>query len=218
MNSIRVIKVGGSLLQRASLPFDLQSWKSTLAEPMVNVWIVGGGLAVDAIRHQDRIHGMSNSTAHWASIKAMDANAIAFAKRLPGWRLTDEPEQIFQSAQKLSLAVSALQPLPTTNKSLVQNWVLQTHRWIKVSDSQQKSVPQLPHRWDVTSDSIAAWVAIQVRASRVILLKSCQVPNATILELACLGIVDAHLPEFNLDQHRIQFMCEYLHRCEQSSP
>ena len=216
MNPIRVIKVGGSLLRRSRLPFDLQNWQSNLVKPMINVWIIGGGAAVDAIRDQDRIHGLSNSTAHWASIKAMDTNAIEFAKRLPGWRLTDDPQDIFQSAQKLSFGASAHQHLPATDKSLVQNWILQTYRWIKAADSQQEPARRLPHHWNVTSDSIAVWVAIRIRVSQVVLLKSCQVPDATIPELSRLGIVDSYLPEFNLEQYHVQFTCEYLHRCDGS--
>ena len=212
MNFIRVIKVGGSLLQRSGLPFDLQSWQSTLAKPMINVWLVGGGTAVDAIRHQYRSRGLSDSTAHWASIKAMDVNAIAFAEHLPGWRITDRPEEIFQSAQQLPNDISALRRLPVTDKSLVQNWVLQPHRWIKAADSELEPDQRLPHSWTVTSDSIAAWVAIRIRASQVILLKSCQVPEATILELSRLGIVDSHLPALNLKQYCVQFTCEFLHR------
>ena len=212
MNFVRVIKVGGSLLQRSGLPFDLQSWQSTLAKPMTNVWIIGGGTAVDAIRDQDQSQGLSDSTAHWASIKAMDTNAIAFAERLPGWRITDRPEEIFQSAQQLPNPMSALRHLPAANKPLVQNWVLQTHRWIKAADSELEPAQRLPHSWTVTSDSIAAWVAIRIRASQVILLKSCQVPKATIPELSRLGIVDSHLPALNLNQYRVQFSCEYLHR------
>ena len=212
MNFVRVIKVGGSLLRRSGLPFDLQSWQSTLSKPMTNVWIVGGGTTVDAIRDQDRTHGLSDSTAHWASIKAMDTNAIAFAERFSGWRITDRPEEIFQSVQQLPHPIPALRHLPATDKPLVQNWVLQTHRWIKAADSELEPDQRLPHSWAVTSDSIAAWVAIRIRASQVILLKSCQVPEATIPELARLGIVDSHLPGLNLKQYRVQFTCEYLHR------
>lgn len=84
--------------------------------------------------------------------------------------------------------------------------------WIKAADSELEPAQRLPHSWTVTSDSIAAWVAIRIRASQVILLKSCQVPKATIPELSRLGIVDSHLPALNLNQYRVQFSCEYLHR------
>ena len=35
----------------------------------------------------------------------------------------------------------------------------------------------LPHSWDVTSDSIAAWAAISHKASRLVLLKSVDMPR-----------------------------------------
>jgi aspartokinase-like uncharacterized kinase len=42
--------------------------------------------------------------------------------------------------------------------------VLAPYAWLRDADP-------LPHSWDVTSDSIAAWVAGQVGASRLVLLK-----------------------------------------------
>lgn len=217
MSSFRVIKIGGSLLQRAGLLADLQCWQSALSEPMINVWIIGGGSVVDAIRDQDCMQGLSDSTAHWSSIKAMDANAAAFARRCPGWRITDAPEEIFQTTHEHPNLATG-QRWSETNQSVPQNWVLQTHRWMKKADSQLEAHHLLPHSWGVTSDSIAAWVAIQIRASQVILLKSCQVPTATVPELARLGIVDSYLPALNLQQHRVQFTCEYLYCSGDSHP
>ena len=42
--------------------------------------------------------------------------------------------------------------------------VLAPSRWLRETDP-------LPHSWDVTSDSIAAWVAGQVNAARLVLVK-----------------------------------------------
>jgi aspartokinase-like uncharacterized kinase len=42
--------------------------------------------------------------------------------------------------------------------------VLAPSAWIRAADP-------LPHSWDVTSDSIAAWVAGQVRATHLVLVK-----------------------------------------------
>ena len=42
--------------------------------------------------------------------------------------------------------------------------VLAPSRWLRQADP-------LPHSWDVTSDSIAAWVAGQTRARRLIVIK-----------------------------------------------
>jgi hypothetical protein len=53
----------------------------------------------------------------------------------------------------------------------------------------------LPHSWAVTSDSIAARAAVVFNASRLILLKSIDVPPGTSwLEAAANGWVDTHFP------------------------
>jgi 5-(aminomethyl)-3-furanmethanol phosphate kinase len=53
----------------------------------------------------------------------------------------------------------------------------------------------LPENWDVTSDTIAARVAVHVAADRLTLLKSASLPPGTTrLEAARLGLVDPLLP------------------------
>ena len=59
--------------------------------------------------------------------------------------------------------------------------------------------PGIRASWQVTSDSLAAWLASRVGAARLVLAKSCTVP-ATIASsaraLAAAGVVDAGFPEF----------------------
>jgi aspartokinase-like uncharacterized kinase len=53
----------------------------------------------------------------------------------------------------------------------------------------------LPHRWEVTSDSVAARVAEVVEAEVLWILKSCPPPtHGDLEELACLGYVDPYFP------------------------
>ena len=83
MTPIRVIKIGGSLLQRKNLLADLRGWHKSLVEPLMNVWIVGGGAAVEAIRTRVCKEGLSDAAAHWSSIGAMDSNAAMLAAKKP---------------------------------------------------------------------------------------------------------------------------------------
>jgi aspartokinase-like uncharacterized kinase len=54
----------------------------------------------------------------------------------------------------------------------------------------------LPNSWDVTSDSIAARMALVYGADRLILLKSVEVPNGTLwTEAAENGWIDRHFPK-----------------------
>lgn len=53
---------------------------------------------------------------------------------------------------------------------------------------------QLPHTWNVTSDSIAIRIAIVKGAEKLILLKSQDRPTGSWETLAELGFVDRHFP------------------------
>lgn len=52
-----------------------------------------------------------------------------------------------------------------------------------------------PHSWNVTTDSLAAWVAIQSKASKLVLLKSIDIPvSLSWTEASDAGFVDRHFP------------------------
>jgi 5-(aminomethyl)-3-furanmethanol phosphate kinase len=64
--------------------------------------------------------------------------------------------------------------------------------------------PDLPHTWEATSDSIAAWAAVRHGASRLILLKSIDIPAGTAwAEAAERGWLDRHFPII-MDGHFLQ--------------
>ena len=53
-----------------------------------------------------------------------------------------------------------------------------------------------PHTWTVTTDSLAAWVAIQSGASKLVLLKSTDIPvSLGWKEASDAGFVDGYFPE-----------------------
>lgn len=113
--------------------------------------VPGGGPFADAVRAVDAEHAIGDDAAHWAAILAMDQYAHVLAALIPGSRLVAAP--------------------PSGGPGLP---ILAPYRWLRAADP-------LPHSWDVTSDSIAAWVATAVGARRLLLVK----PTAR-------GGVDAH--------------------------
>jgi aspartokinase-like uncharacterized kinase len=141
-----VVKIGGGLL---GVPGALDAVCAT-----VGAWrryervvvVPGGGPFADLIREIDRDVRLSTDAAHWMAILAMDQYAHLLAERIEGAVLVEEPGSI---AAALSLRRVA---------------VLAPSRWLRAADP-------LPHGWDATSDSVAAFVAGALDASRLVLVK-----------------------------------------------
>jgi aspartokinase-like uncharacterized kinase len=51
----------------------------------------------------------------------------------------------------------------------------------------------LPHSWDVTSDSISAWVASQVGASRLVLVKPPGASGSDIVDACFAAVLKPHI-------------------------
>jgi len=140
-----VVKVGGGTLQS---PADLDTALAVLdgcADRRVLI-VPGGGPFADAVRETDRRIGLSDEAAHWMAIRGMDVFAELLVSRLARGVLVQSPGDIRTALEGGRLPVLA------------------PSRWLRVEDP-------LPHSWDVTSDSIAAWLAAVIRARQLILLK-----------------------------------------------
>jgi aspartokinase-like uncharacterized kinase len=151
---IIVIKIGGGIAAR---PGGVDKVCAAVAEASRNHRIVvvpGGGPFADAVREFDRLVGLSPDAAHWMAILAMDQYAHVVASRIPGALLVDEPGAISGAA------------------ALGRAAVLAPSRWMRSADV-------LPHSWEVTSDSIAAFIAGALDAGRLILVKPTEVGETT---------------------------------------
>ncbi len=141
-----VIKIGGSLGQSPELA-KLMYKVSELGVIHKILVIPGGGAFANAVREYDRRFCLDNDVSHWMSILAMDQYGRMISSMCPD----NELVQGVTDARKA--VVAGRVPVLLTYNLLYQT-------------------DELPRSWDVTSDSIAAWVADLVRARQLILLKS----------------------------------------------
>jgi aspartokinase-like uncharacterized kinase len=157
-----VVKLGGGVLAHADHFKTTLAVISRAAQEHRLLVVPGGGPFADAVREVDRRHGLSDTAAHWMAVLAMDQYAHLIAERLAGGVIVADPPEI-----RAALG-AARAP------------VLAPSRWLQEADP-------LPHSWDVTGDSIAAWVAGRVGARSLVLIKP---PGGTTRP-----IVDAYFTE-----------------------
>jgi 5-(aminomethyl)-3-furanmethanol phosphate kinase len=144
--SLAVVKVGGGLAAR---PDDLRRVAQTIGRAAARTRLVvipGGGPFADAVRTFDTTHGLSPSAAHWMAILAMDQYAFALTDLIPGGLLVEDSAGVQSALARGSIPVLA------------------PSRWLRAAD-------ELPHTWDVTSDSLAAYLATLLGADEIVLVK-----------------------------------------------
>ena len=141
-----VVKVGGGLLSKAGA-LDLVTEALTAFSPRRRLVIVpGGGPFADAVRTMFRRIKIGEDAAHWMAVLGMDQYAHVLAARLPGAVLVEQQAEIAAARQAGRLPVLA------------------PYRWVRAADP-------LPRTWEITSDSIAAWLAGMLGARRIVLIK-----------------------------------------------
>lgn len=141
-----LIKVGGGLLASVDDLDRVLAAVAALSEHHHTLIVPGGGPFADEIRRVDAALGLPDDAAHWMAVLAMDQYAHLLAARVPrGVVVTSEADARAQADRG---RVPVLAPA----------------RWLQEADP-------LPHTWDVTSDSIAAWIAVQTGARALVLVK-----------------------------------------------
>ena len=141
-----VIKVGGGLLEHVDHFQRVINAISEVSRTLRVVVVPGGGPFADAVRRVDERLALGDEAAHWMAILGMDQYAHVLASRIGSGIVVDSREQI-EAAHRRG-----------------QPPVLAPSVWLRAADP-------LPHSWDVTSDSIAAWVAGQLGADRLLVIK-----------------------------------------------
>lgn len=143
---LAVVKVGGSLATR---PDDLRRLGDAVtraARSHALVVVPGGGPFADQVRAFDKAHGLSADSAHWMAILGMDQFAYALSDVIAESQIVEDR--------------LAMQTVHEEGRVPV----LAPSRWLRATD-------ELPHSWDVTSDSLAAYLATLLGADQLVLVK-----------------------------------------------
>lgn len=167
-----VVKVGGSLLDWPELSGRLTAFlTSELDRSNRVVLIAGGGRIVDEIRRLDQVHRFGEVESHWLAIDALALTSRILGRLLPDARVIDDDAEIRTCWDEGA-------------------WpILSPGRTLRKLDSCSGS--GLPATWDVTSDSIAAWIAEHLAADRLILIKSRRIPpGSSRTQAVAAGFVD----------------------------
>jgi aspartokinase-like uncharacterized kinase len=167
-----VIKLGGSL---AGSPL-LRSWLDTIAGGGGRLVLVpGGGGFADTVRQMQDRWGFGDRPAHHMAVLAME---------------------------QYGLMLGGLQPelRPADSRTGIRYALRQGHVPVWLPGRMVIGRPEIPESWDMTSDSLAAWLAARLGADGVVLVKSVAVEEgSSVEELARRGVVDPLLPRFVRD-------------------
>ena len=163
-----VVKLGGSLHAAPDLP----RWIAALkCWPHRLTLVCGGGPFADAVRDAQPKMGFSDATGHAMAMLAMEQYALALAQ-LYALDLASTRTEIDALHAKRCIALWR----PST-------MVAQAH--------------DVAADWQVTSDSLAAWLARETGAAALLMIKSLDVaPDLTLDDLAAREVVDRALPAY----------------------
>jgi aspartokinase-like uncharacterized kinase len=157
-----VIKLGGSLATAGTLANCLESIERKYRGSAVVV-VPGGGLFADQVRLAQQQWNFDDVTAHRMALLAMQQMALLINGLKPHWRIIDRSERLHAGS-----GIAIWSPAP--------------------DELDQAGVAA---SWNVTSDSLAVWLAGQLSADELILVKSAAIRGIESLpELAARQVVD----------------------------
>lgn len=195
-----IVKVGGSLLDLPDLRDRVLDLIDRNGCTRVHL-IVGGGAAADLVRTWDRRFGLSADAAHQLAIRAMSLNAQLLSslddRLLPGGLISGDSQVSGPAVTVVDVA--------------------------RVLENLERQHGPLPRSWDVTSDSIAAWIANRCGIDELMLLKAAALPPdfsadvsefpdraarfAALQKLAAAGLIDPQFPHYAADIRNLCWCC-----------
>jgi 5-(aminomethyl)-3-furanmethanol phosphate kinase len=166
-----VFKLGGSLLASGWLLPCLD----TIAQnrhKQGGVIVPGGGVLADKVRRLQSDWRFDDRTAHAMAILSMQQMALLLHGLRPAFKLARRIADI--RANDTTGAISLWSP-----------------------DQAELDADDIPASWDITSDSLSAWLANKLSADELILIKAAAIDRMwSIGKLASDKIVDAGLSQY----------------------
>ena len=164
-----IVKLGGS---HAGGPH-LKDWLAAIAAEAGSIAIVpGGGPFADAVRTAQAGIGYDDRAAHAMALMAMAQFGSALESLNPALRLTASRSAILRALKDGKVPV-----------------------W---SPERMARAAALPETWELTSDSLAAWLAGALGAGRLVLVKHGRFESMTVDadELVARGVIDQLFPRY----------------------
>ncbi|MEO8157325.1 MAG: hypothetical protein ABI648_05975 [Betaproteobacteria bacterium] len=169
-----VVKLGGSLARSDELP----KWLDVVATAGAGqvVLVPGGGPWADEVRVAQAREGFDDGVAHRKALRAMEQYGNVLCRMRANFMAAHDVAAIDEALRNAQVAV----------------WMPYEMVFDDVS---------IPQTWDVTSDSLAAWLARKIGAARLVLVKSVPVsdPGMRAVDMANNGWVDACFDRFCAD-------------------
>ena len=167
-----VVKLGGSLQNSEYL----QRWLDTLTGRFAGkaMIVAGGGKYADAVREQQRVEGLDDCDAHRLALMATEDFAKEMQGLCPALQLVDEMDELSHCLLAGKVPV-----------------------WLPARELAGKD--GIPSSWEFTSDSVAAWLALQIQAESLFLVKSVGLENHSpdLRSLSELGFVDSGMQKLS---------------------
>jgi 5-(aminomethyl)-3-furanmethanol phosphate kinase len=170
VSGLTVVKLGGSF---AFSPH-LRDWIAAIVACAGRIVVVpGGGPFADAVRAAQAPMGFDDRAAHHMGLLAMEQYGCAIASLDERLLLADSLEAILEGLAEAKVPV-----------------------WLPALTVLTDAA--IPQSWDVTSDSLAAWLAGRIGAERLVLVKQIEAKDdmARVADLIARNVVDKAFVDF----------------------
>jgi aspartokinase-like uncharacterized kinase len=166
-----VLKLGGSLARSLDLP----RWLHTLADHGGGriILVPGGGPFAEAVRHAQQRWRFADGTAHQMALLAMDQY---------GWMLAGMEPRL----------------MPAQDRDELLDRLQAGHIPVWLPSGMVGAREDIPTIWELTSDSLAAWLALELQAEHLLLIKAVAPDRGKVWvgDLSARGIVDTAFPSY----------------------